>query len=58
MPLARGCYSDAAQRTFRVRVQAQARRPRDDDWVSFDGEEEWDEVSCLYFVRFVHSLDR
>jgi hypothetical protein len=48
-PLVRGCYANASQRTFRIRVQAQARRPRDDNWVSFDGEEEWDEVCFAFF---------
>lgn len=30
------------QRTY-VRVQVQARRARDDNWVEFDGEEQWDD---------------
>lgn len=43
LPRARGCDTNASQRTFRIRVQAQARGPRDDNWVTFDGEEEWDD---------------
>jgi hypothetical protein len=44
VPLTRVCHPNASQRTFRIRVQAQARGPRDDNWVTFDGEEEWDDV--------------
>jgi len=50
LPLARGCCANASQRTCRIRVQAQARGPRDDNWVTFDEEEEWDDVSCLFCV--------
>jgi hypothetical protein len=51
LPLARGCYTNVSQRTFNIRVEAQARGPRDDNWVTFDGEEEWDDVSCLFCVQ-------
>ena len=35
-----------------IRLQAQARQPIDDNWVSFDGEEEWDEP-VRYFARIL-----
>jgi hypothetical protein len=50
-PLVRVGSTNASQRTFRIRVQAQARGPRDDNWVTFDGEEEWNDVRFLFFAR-------
>ena len=35
-----------------VLVQAQARRARDDEWVSLDGEDEWEEQVRDFFFFF------